>query len=58
MNYAQELVRLGWTQERIAAAVGCRQSAVSRWVKGVRIPGGEYMLRLKEIFDGISDKPE
>jgi transcriptional regulator with XRE-family HTH domain len=49
------LIRRGWTQERIAAAVGCRQSAVSRWVKGIRTPGGVNMLRLKEVFDGVSD---
>jgi predicted transcriptional regulator len=53
MNYAKELVRRGWTQERIAAAVGCRQSAVSRWVKGIRTPGGVNMLKLKEVYDGI-----
>ena len=53
MNYALELVRRGWTQERIAAAVGCRQSAVSRWVKGIRTPGGVNMLKLKEVYDGI-----
>ena len=51
MNYAHELVKMGWTQWRIAAEVGCRQAAVSRWVSGKRVPGGVNMLRLKALYE-------
>ena len=37
------------TQKRIAAAVGCTQSAVSMWAAGKREAGGKYYVKLLEM---------
>ena len=38
--------RLGETQEGMAARLGCTFSAYSKWLRGVNIPSGEWMLRI------------
>ena len=38
--------RLGETQEGMAARLGCTFSAYSKWLRGVNIPSGQWMLRI------------
>jgi transposase len=42
---AWELHQQGWTQTRIAAALGVTQGAVSQWLKRARTGGGREALR-------------
>jgi transposase len=42
---AWELHQMGWSQHRIAAALGVSQSAVSQWLKYARNRGGVSALR-------------
>ena len=53
----QQLVRIlisrGMTQQRIAAAVGCSQTAVSMWAAGLREAGGRFYVKLMALaYDG------
>jgi transposase len=43
--YAWELHEMGWSQQRIAEAVGVTQGAVSQWFKRLRDGGGIEALR-------------
>jgi len=45
--------RKGWTQDQVAAAIGCHESAVSRWESGGRVPGCADLLALARLF-GVS----
>ena len=36
----------GWTQEELAAVVGCSLSSVLSWEAGRRIPGPVFQVRL------------
>lgn len=38
--------RLGETQEGMAARLGCTFSAYSKWLRGVNVPSGQWMLRI------------
>jgi len=51
--------RLGETQEGMASRLGCTFSAYSKWLRGVNIPAGEWMLRIlalcpdRETYDAF-----
>lgn len=36
----------GWSQEELAAVVGCTYTAVSRWESGARTPDPVFQVRL------------
>jgi transcriptional regulator with XRE-family HTH domain len=38
--------RLDETQEGMAARLGCTFSAYSKWLRGVNMPSGDWMLRI------------
>jgi tetratricopeptide (TPR) repeat protein/transcriptional regulator with XRE-family HTH domain len=40
----------GWTQSELAERIGTTQVNVSRWEKGVTVPGPYYRQRLGELF--------
>jgi transcriptional regulator with XRE-family HTH domain len=41
--------RLGETQEGMARKLGCTLGAYSKWVRGERIPSGDWMLELLQL---------
>lgn len=47
------LLAAGWTQTRIAKAIGCTQAAVSCWASGKRKPGGVAVKALGELVKGV-----
>jgi transcriptional regulator with XRE-family HTH domain len=40
----------GWTQEELAAMVGCSIHAVCRWEQGQRVPNPVHELRLTKAL--------
>jgi transcriptional regulator with XRE-family HTH domain len=40
----------GWTQEELAAVVGCSLSSVKSWEAGRRIPGPVHQVRLTKAL--------
>lgn len=40
----------GWTQEELAAVVGCSLSTVISWEAGRRIPGPVFQVRLTKAL--------
>lgn len=42
---------LGWTQEKLADAVGRRPNAISEWERGVRVPPESALIRLCRNHD-------
>ena len=42
---ALELKQLGWSQQRIAAALGCSKGAVGQWMRRARDGGGPKALK-------------
>lgn len=40
---------LGWTQERLAIAIGVNRTAVTLWESGKRNPSGSAELLLKQL---------
>ena len=53
MEHLIKLLKAGWTQERIALAVGVTQSAVSFWKNGGRKPGGAAVKVLKVLAERL-----
>lgn len=43
--------RRGLTQDQVAKALGCHESAVSRWENGSRFPTGADLVALAEMFE-------
>ncbi len=46
----REREQRGWTQSELAERVGTTQVNVSRWEKGITIPGPYYRQRLADLF--------
>ena len=43
--------RRGLTQDQVAKALGCHESAVSRWENGSRFPTGADLVALADLFE-------
>ena len=41
--------RLGYTQEKLARALGCSLAAVTKWEQGVSLPTGLYAKALRDL---------
>jgi len=41
--------RLGQTQEGMARLIGCTLGAYSKWVRGERVPGGEWLIKMLQM---------
>lgn len=41
----------GWTQEQLAAEVGCLRGDISRWERGVRRPNTGSAIKLARALD-------
>lgn len=48
--------RRNLTQDQVARAVGCHESAVSRWESGSRLPPCTDILALAELYNVSSDE--
>src|SRR5579863_7276120 len=46
----QERERHGWSQEHVAKHIGSTQVTISRWEKGISVPGPYYRQKLSELF--------
>ena len=46
-----ERMRLGMDQKALADSVGVSVATVSRWDRGLKVPSGEELVRLHEIFN-------
>ena len=49
---------LGWSQERLATAVGVQKTAVCHWEKGIRQPGGPAEILLNQLRDMVLRNPK
>lgn len=47
----QERERHGWSQSELAKRINTTQANVSRWEKGLTIPGPYYRRKLAEVFE-------
>lgn len=45
----------GWSQTELANKVGVSQGTVSQWESGARVPSGDCVVTLAQIFDTSSD---
>lgn len=52
MTLRQYLALTGLTQQQFANQIRASQSAVSRYVVGLRMPKREHLLRIMEVTDG------
>ena len=41
--------RMGWTQDKFAAAIGCAEATVSRWENGHHPPTGAALRALQNL---------
>lgn len=46
----KERERHGWSQEHVAKRIGSTQVTISRWEKGLILPGPYYRQKLSELF--------
>lgn len=53
MEHLRVLLLRGWTQERIAKAIGVSQPSVSLWLSGKRKPGGAVLKMLEILRSGV-----
>ena len=51
LRLRQERGRRGWSQSELARILGTTQVNVSRWEKGMTIPGPYFRQRLGDVFD-------
>lgn len=49
---------LGWSQERLASAVGVQKSAVCHWEKGLRQPSGAAEILLNQLREMALRNPK
>ena len=47
----EELTRRGWSQKRLADAVGVRQQSVGRWVNGEVVPTRANIVAIATAFE-------
>lgn len=52
MTLRQYLALTGMTQQQFASQIGASQSAISRYVVGLRVPRLKHLLRIIEATDG------
>ena len=52
----QERELRAWTQSEVAERIGTTQVNVSRWEKGITIPGPYYRQKLGELFSKSIDE--
>src|SRR5712692_9932987 len=52
----QERELRAWTQSEVAERIGTTQVNVSRWEKGITIPGPYYRQKLGELFSKSVDE--
>lgn len=52
MTLAKFLADENLSQGAFAAKLGVRQSEVSRWLSGLRVPGGELAFAIQRITGG------
>lgn len=59
MGIGQRMQRLreedGMTQEEMGEKLGVSQGTVSQWESGKRVPGGEAVKAMAELFDTTAD---
>lgn len=59
MGIGQRMQRLreedGMTQEELGEKLGVSQGTVSQWESGKRVPGGEAVKAMAELFDTTAD---
>ena len=59
MGIGQRMQRLreedGMTQEEMGEKLGVSQGTVSQWERGKRVPGGEAVKAMAELFDTTAD---
>lgn len=48
LRYARQ--EHGWSQQRVAEQIGTTEDVISRWERGVRMPGPYYRERLCQLF--------
>lgn len=51
----EALAKAGLTQEQLAAATGCSQEDISRYLQG-RIPGGERLISMAKALGTTAEK--
>lgn len=58
-SFGYRLQRLRWrnelTQQEFAELIGCSQSAVSAWERGVCVPYGQTLEKITELYDLPND---
>lgn len=52
MNLDQYMKREGWSNRKVAKAIGCDRESVSRWRRGLTRPGRDWWSRLQEWSGG------
>lgn len=45
------LIKRGWKNPDLAGLLGVTASEVSNWVRGVRVPPGDKLLKIAKILD-------
>lgn len=54
-SFGCRLQRLRWwndlTQQEFAELIGCSQSSVSMWERGVCVPYGQTLEKIAELYD-------
>lgn len=48
-----QLLATGWTQAKVARALGCSDALVGHWLRGMRLPAPQW----REVMSGLFDIP-
>ena len=55
MRLKELRTELGLSQQKMAEAIGCQQTAYMRYERGLRQPSFELLLKMSEVFNVSTD---